>query len=211
MNPYRVLGVPPGAPHSEIRSAYRRLARKYHPDLNNGDPKAAERMRQINRAWTTLSDPVSKAQADFWFSEPVNFGDDDPFKNDSYNDNEEDYARYDSFDDFNPYGQSYAYSQHNHYGSGESWSDIYGTSNSPWVTQATDTETYSQGSLPSWMRLGAPSALMFGVLCIILAFVTRLARVGLFGLWLIGLAALLFLISPFVVLVTSRHRREVRH
>ena len=55
-NCYSVLGVPRTATTSEIRAAYRRLARMYHPDLNS-EPEAETRMKEINEAYNVLSDP----------------------------------------------------------------------------------------------------------------------------------------------------------
>ena len=51
-DPFSVLGVSSGATEDEIKSAYRRLAKKYHPDLNPGDKSAEEKMREINEAYT---------------------------------------------------------------------------------------------------------------------------------------------------------------
>lgn len=51
MNPYDVLGVSPDAADEEIARAYKRLAKRYHPDLHPGDAGAAERMGRINRAY----------------------------------------------------------------------------------------------------------------------------------------------------------------
>lgn len=56
-DPYKVLGVAPGASDEEIKSAYRRLAKKYHPDLNPGDAAAAQRMNEINAAYEQLKNP----------------------------------------------------------------------------------------------------------------------------------------------------------
>ncbi len=53
-DPYQVLGVAPGASDDEIKTAYRKLAKKYHPDLNQGSQQAEVRMREINEAYTTL-------------------------------------------------------------------------------------------------------------------------------------------------------------
>ena len=53
---YEVLGVPRRATLKEIRQAYRRLARKYHPDLNPGDKSAEEKFKQIQEAYDVLSD-----------------------------------------------------------------------------------------------------------------------------------------------------------
>jgi molecular chaperone DnaJ len=57
MNLYDVLGVKPTAGPADIRRAYRRLARRYHPDINPGDGDARARFDQIARAFETLSDP----------------------------------------------------------------------------------------------------------------------------------------------------------
>lgn len=56
-DPYEVLGVPQGASEDEIKHAYRRLAKKYHPDLNPGDEAAARRMNEINEAYDRIRNP----------------------------------------------------------------------------------------------------------------------------------------------------------
>lgn len=53
-DPYQVLGISPGASDDEIKAAYRKLAKKYHPDLNQGSQAAEARMREINQAYTLL-------------------------------------------------------------------------------------------------------------------------------------------------------------
>ena len=60
MNPYEVLGVDRKARLSDIKKAYRKLARKYHPDLNPGDKRAEDRFKAISEAYETLSDPAKR-------------------------------------------------------------------------------------------------------------------------------------------------------
>lgn len=56
-DPYKVLEISPGADKEEIKKAYRRMAKKYHPDLHPNDKEAAEKMNEINEAYDILSNP----------------------------------------------------------------------------------------------------------------------------------------------------------
>ena len=62
-DPYKVLGVSPDASDEEIKQAYRKLAKKYHPDLNPGDPEAAKKMQQINAAYEQIKNPEKQTQS----------------------------------------------------------------------------------------------------------------------------------------------------
>jgi molecular chaperone DnaJ len=64
MDLYVVLGVQHGASEAEIKRAYRRLARRYHPDINPGDRTAETRFRQILDAYETLMDPARRSRYD---------------------------------------------------------------------------------------------------------------------------------------------------
>jgi molecular chaperone DnaJ len=68
---YELLGVPRKAPVKEIRAAYRKLARKYHPDLNPGDKSSEEKFKQIQEAYEVLSDAKKRQMYDqFGFNTP---------------------------------------------------------------------------------------------------------------------------------------------
>jgi DnaJ-class molecular chaperone len=63
-NPYQVLGVERSAGQDEIKSAYRKLALRYHPDRNPGDAKAEERFKEVSQAYATLRDPQARERYD---------------------------------------------------------------------------------------------------------------------------------------------------
>lgn len=63
LDAYKVLQVDPGAEHEVIKAAYRRLARKYHPDLAEGS-EAAARMAAINAAWELIGEPAARVAYD---------------------------------------------------------------------------------------------------------------------------------------------------
>lgn len=61
---YKVLGVDKNAGEKEIKTAFRKLARKHHPDVNPNDPKAEERFKEINEAYEVLGDPDKRTKYD---------------------------------------------------------------------------------------------------------------------------------------------------
>ncbi|MEG0915022.1 MAG: DnaJ domain-containing protein, partial [Christensenellaceae bacterium] len=69
---YETLGVDKGASAEEIKSAYRKLAKKYHPDLNKGDEESAHKFKEINEAYQVLSDDQKRQQYDTYGSADFN-------------------------------------------------------------------------------------------------------------------------------------------
>jgi curved DNA-binding protein len=69
-NYYELLGVQRGSTPEELKKAFRRLARQYHPDMNPGDKAAEEKFKEFNEAYRVLSDPATRSQYDqftrFW-------------------------------------------------------------------------------------------------------------------------------------------------
>ena len=61
---YEVLGVEKSASEAEIKSAYRKLAKKYHPDMNPDNKEAEEKFKEVNDAYAILSDPDKKQKYD---------------------------------------------------------------------------------------------------------------------------------------------------
>ncbi len=107
-DPYKVLGISPGAGEEEVTKAYRRLAKKYHPDLNPGDAEAARKMSAINDAYEQI-----KSGAAGRSSRPGGSG------------ASEAYGQYGGYSEYGSYG----YGAHNGYGesargAGFSYTDI---------------------------------------------------------------------------------------
>lgn len=77
-DPYKVLGVDRDASDEDIKRAYRRLAKKYHPDLNPGDQEAARRMQEVNAAYEQIKNPEKfQQQSQGGYGNP--YGSYDPF------------------------------------------------------------------------------------------------------------------------------------
>ena len=61
---YKILNIAPDASENKIKEAYRKLAHKYHPDRQQTNKDANERMKQINEAYAVLSDPIKRREYD---------------------------------------------------------------------------------------------------------------------------------------------------
>lgn len=64
LDPYKVLGIDKKADASAIKNAYRKLARKYHPDVNPGDKASEDKFKELSEAYDILSDPAKKEEFD---------------------------------------------------------------------------------------------------------------------------------------------------
>lgn len=61
---YRTLGVSPSVSEAELKAAYRKLAKQFHPDLHPGDQQAEAKFKELNEAWETLGDPEKRKKYD---------------------------------------------------------------------------------------------------------------------------------------------------
>lgn len=102
-DPYSVLGVSRDASEDEIKRAYRRLAKKYHPDLNPGDPEAARKMTEINAAYEQIKNPGQTNTA-YGYGEQHSSGSDPygGYSSGEYGNSEQSYGE--DFDPFDPFG-----------------------------------------------------------------------------------------------------------
>ena len=72
--PYKVIGVLPTASDEEIAKAYRKMAKKYHPDVNHGAPEAAKRMSEINAAYEQIKSEKASRKSGGGYSGPTAYG-----------------------------------------------------------------------------------------------------------------------------------------
>lgn len=97
MDPYAILGLDKSASAEDIKKAYRKLAKKYHPDLNPGNKEAEKKFKDISQAFDLIGTPEAKQKFDHGETEKNNFGKGrGPF----YYNTQQDTGRYSSaFDD----------------------------------------------------------------------------------------------------------------
>lgn len=66
MNPYKVLGITDKATQGEIKNSYYKLAKKYHPDTNQGNEEASERFKEVNKAYKMINTEEKKFNYDHY-------------------------------------------------------------------------------------------------------------------------------------------------
>lgn len=89
---YKILGVECTATQDEIKKAYRKLAFKYHPDRNAGNPEAENKLKEINRAYDVLGDQEKRTQYDMGGSAETIYGENTAYR--TYGDNADPFDQY---------------------------------------------------------------------------------------------------------------------
>ena len=113
---YEALGVSRSATQEEIKKAYRKLAKKYHPDTNKNNPSAEEKFKEISIAYEVLSDEKKKSLYDKYGEMGLNPN----FDPEEY----EKYSQYQNFGGGSPFGDG-AYREYHYTGNGQDFSDIF--------------------------------------------------------------------------------------
>ncbi len=130
-NPYTVLGVSENATDDEIRNAYRRLAKQYHPDLNPNDPVAAQKMNDVNVAYDQIKTAEKRAafraeQAQSSYYRP---GSQDPFSSYyNYGNSSSQYYNHNTGNGY--YGGSYTGRPHEDDEPPFGWDSVFGSEDS---------------------------------------------------------------------------------
>ena len=102
-DPYSVLGVSRNASADEIKHAYRQLAKKYHPDLNPGDPEAARKMNEINAAYEQIKNP-GQANSAYGYGDSHSAGSSTYGSSGSGESGSSEQSYGEDFDPFDPFG-----------------------------------------------------------------------------------------------------------
>ena len=113
---YEALGVSRSATQEEIKKAYRKLAKKYHPDTNKNNPSAEEKFKEISIAYEVLSDEKKKSLYDKYGEMGLNPN----FNPEEY----EKYSQYRNFRGGSPYGDG-TYREYRYTGNGQDFSDLF--------------------------------------------------------------------------------------
>ena len=109
-DPYKVLGVSRDASKEEIKKAYRKKAKEYHPDLHPGDPVAAEKMNEVNEAYDMLNNPEKYKKAEQRNDQNRNsygngsYGNQGPYGNGGFYGSQGSYRGFGDFEDFFGFG-----------------------------------------------------------------------------------------------------------
>ncbi|KGG13153.1 MULTISPECIES: DnaJ C-terminal domain-containing protein [Prochlorococcus] len=93
---FHILGIDQNASSNEVKSAFRKLARKYHPDLNQGDSQAEAKFKEINEAYEVLSDPLKRKR----YEQFGKYWNQSTFSNNARSGLDIDFGKYGNFDEF---------------------------------------------------------------------------------------------------------------
>jgi hypothetical protein len=193
---YEVLGVARDADLATLRQAYLALARRHHPDRPGGD---TERMRAVNQAWSVLSDPARREQYDLAQREPPTTARPAPGWPSQDRPSRDRYGRDPRYDPTDDLSDEELRSDH------ILFDRVFAHEAADLRADLRDHQPLGRTVvLPRWAALLPPGAFAAAVACFCFGLVLNITAIVAFSFALLIASIVLFLVAPFVALLSSR-------
>lgn len=189
---YEILGVAKTASQAEIKSAYRKLAVKYHPDKNPGDKAAEEKFKKISAAYDVLSDETKRRQYDSYGSYATS---------DAYGSQNQNTGTYGSYGWGNTYGQGTWQGQWQRTGWGAETQDDFNDAFNQWFNYARNSQhSENNGSYTFYTRKAEPQTKTESIF-----YILQKLAILLIGVWSIKYSLFLIPFGPIISIAAIVH------